>query len=208
MAEKSASPRETVFDVDIERLAKVYGQAVLDAAGASQDSVMEELRSIVDEVLDIFPDIEGVFATALVNQEEKLEILDRIFGGRISDTTLSFLKILTKHDRLGFLRQVVSSAEKLWSERNGRVPVELQFAQEPDGALQQQVIASLGSALGFEPVVNITINPDLIAGFVAKVGDKVYDASAQSRLERSRHAMVEHAVEAIQNQPERFIQKS
>ncbi len=200
--------RETVFDVDVEKLAGVYAQAALDAAGDKDSEVLEELQSIVSEVLDAFPDMEQVFGSALVSMDEKLEMLDRLFGSRISETTLSFLKVLTKHDRLSVLRQVVRVAEDLWQQRSNRVPVQLEMAMELDSALQGEVIDSLRKSLGVEPVVTTKINPDLIAGFVVRVGDKVYDASTRASLERARQTMITHAVEAIQHHPEQFIDKS
>ena len=55
----SDTAHDTVFDVDVERLARVYAQAVLDAAGADQDDVMAELRRLVTDVLNKFPDPGG-----------------------------------------------------------------------------------------------------------------------------------------------------
>lgn len=200
--------RETVFDVDVEKLAGIYAQAVLDAAGDKEDEVLEELQSIVGEVLDAFPDMEQIFGSALVSVDEKLDALNRLFGSRVSDTTLSFLKVLTKHNRLSVLRQVVRVAGQLWEQRSNRVPVRLELATELDSALQSEVIDSLRKSLGIEPVVTTRINPDLIAGFVVRVGDKVYDASTRASLERSRQAMITHAVEAIQSHPEQFLDKN
>lgn len=206
-ATKDAS-RETVFDVDVEKLAGVYAQAALDAAGDKEGEVLEELQTIVTQVLDSFPDIEQVFGSALVSMDEKLEMLDRLFSARVSETTLSFLKVLTKHDRLGVLRQVVRVAGQLWEKRSNRVPVQLETAIELDGSLQNEITNSLRGTLGVEPVITTKINPDLIAGFVVRVGDKVYDASTRASLERSRQSMITRAVEAIQSSPEQFLDKS
>lgn len=202
------SSRESVFDVDVEKLAGIYAQAALDAAGDKEDEVLEELQTVVSEVLDAYPDMEQVFGSALVSLDEKLEMLDRLFGSRLSVPTLSFLKVLTKHDRLGVLRQVVRVAGQLWEERNNRMPVQLETATELDSGLHSEVVESLRKSLGIEPVVSTKINPDLIAGFVVRVGDKVYDASTRSDLERSRQAMIISAVEAIQSQPEQFLDRS
>lgn len=202
------SSRESVFDVDVEKLATVYAQAALDAAGDKEDEVLEDLRGIVTEVLDPNPDMEQIFGSALVSIDEKLEMLDRLFGSRVADKTLSFLKVLTKHDRLGVLRQVVRVAGDLWEQRSNRVPVQLELAMELDSALQREIVSSLQKSLGIEPVVTTKINPDLIGGFVVRVGDKVYDASTRSSLERTRQAMITQAVEAIQSKPEQFIDKT
>lgn len=201
----SKNPRETVFDVDIEKLARVYAQAVLDAAGSQEDEVLDELQLIVSEVLDVFPETEQIFGSALVTQGEKLGMLDRLFGSRLSTTTLSFLKVLAKHGRLNILRQVVRVAGQLWEQRSNRVPVQLELALDLGAKLQEEVINSLRSSLGIEPVVTTTINPELIAGFVVCVGDKVYDASTRTCLERTRQAMVARAVEAIQSHRDQFI---
>lgn len=211
MAKTSAkrdTSRDTVFDVDIEKLARIYAQAALDAAGEEEDNVLEELRAVVDEVLDEHPDLEQIFGSALISKDEKLEMLDRLFGSRLSQTALSFLKVLTKHGRLNVLRQVVRVAGQLWETRSNRVPVELELALALDESLHGELVATLREKLGMEPVVTTKINPDLIAGFVARVGDKVYDASTRTTLERSRLAMVARAVEAIQGRPEQFMDKS
>jgi len=210
---KKESRRETVFDVDVEKLARVYAQAALDAAaadpkGGGEDEVLDELQAAVTEVLDKFPEMEEVFGSALVSQDEKLGLLDRVFGSRVSKNTLSFLKVLTKHDRLGVLRQVVHVAGQLWEERSNRVPVQLELAIDPDASLHKEIVNSLRDSLGIEPIVRTKINPDLIAGFVVRVGDKVYDASTRTSLERSRQAMIERAIETIQNQPGQFLEKS
>ncbi len=200
--------RETVFDVDVEKLARVYAQAVLDAASDvdGQAAVMDELQALVSEVLDRFPDFEQILASELISQDEKLAMIDRVFGGSLSATALSFLKVMGDHGRLGFLRQVVRSAQTVWAERNNRRNVRIELAQEAAPPLLQELVNKLQQSLGAEPVVTTVVNPDLIAGFVVRVGDRVYDASTRTSFERARSAMVARAIEAIQSRPEQFME--
>jgi len=207
---KKHNPRETVFDVGAEQLARVYAKAALDAAGdkSAQDRMVDELSAIVEEILNKYPDIEQILSSALISEDEKLGVIDRVFDSQLSAVTLNFLKVMSKHNRLGILRNVVRSARELWTHRSGREAIELQVAQELDPALQQEVVESLRKMLGIDPVVTTIINPDLIAGFVVRVGDKVYDASTKASLERARQTMLAHAVETIQQQPQQFIDQS
>ncbi len=200
----SESSRDTFFDVDIEKLARVYAQAVLGAGGDDVGSLIEELKSLVTEVLDQFPELEQIFGSALVPQEEKLAMLDRVFGGRLSSTSLNFLKVMANHDRLGLLRHVVRSADLLWQEQNNRIPVYVESAFELDASLQQELRDTLSKALDCDPVITTAVNPELIGGFVVKVGDKVFDASTRSSLERTRQAMISSAIDAIQNRSGQF----
>jgi len=200
----SGTARETVFDVDTEKLARVYAQAALSAAGDEVEGLIDELKSLVTEVLDKFPDLEQMFGSALVSQEEKLGILDRVFSGRLLATALNFLKVLANHDRLGIVRHVVRSANQLWEEENGRVPVQVQVACELDDTLMQELRVTLSKVLDCDPIISTEVDPELIGGFVVRMGDKVFDASTRTNLERARQAMVAQAVEAIQNQPGQF----
>jgi F-type H+-transporting ATPase subunit delta len=206
----TARLQDTVFDVDAERLARVYAEAALDAAGGlnEQESLVGELESIVEDVLKRAPRIAEVFGSELISKDEKVEMLDRIFGGGASQTTLNFLKVMARHKRLGLVRDVARSARKLWLLRAGRVHVDLETATPVDAGLEQEILNSFTRMLTADPIVTHRVNPELIAGFVVRVGDRVYDGSVRTQLEHMRQGMLDRAVEAIQRGPERFISKN
>jgi F-type H+-transporting ATPase subunit delta len=200
---------ETVFDVSAERLARVYAEAALDAAGdrAGQDALMAELDELRTGVLDRNPKVQELFASELVSYEDKFAMLDRVFGGRVSPLLLNFLKVLNKHRRLGMIRDVIASTRKLWQTRSGRLPVELETANPLSPELEKEILVTFGKVLGADPIISATVNPDLIAGFVIRVGDKVFDGSIRTRLEAMRKGMIARATEAIQQTPHRFFAK-
>jgi F-type H+-transporting ATPase subunit delta len=198
---------ETVFDVGAERLARVYAAAALDAAGgrAEQDALMSELESLRKDVLDRQPKLVELFASELVSEDEKLALIDRVFSGRASTLLLNFLKVLNKHDRLGMIRDVIAAARKLWETRSGRLPVHLETANPLSPELEQEMLAMLTKVLKVDPIVSASINPDLLAGFIIRVGDRVFDVSMKTRLEAMRKGMIARATEAIQQTPQRFF---
>jgi F-type H+-transporting ATPase subunit delta len=199
--------RDTVVDVDAERLASVYASAGLDAAGGigEQEQVVNELEAIVGEVLSLDSRLQQILASVLIAAEEKVSMLDRLFGGKVSTTTLNLLKVMARHKRLNLLRDVAKVSRKLWQARSGRIPVELETANPLDAALEKEILVAFGDVLGSDPIVTQRVNPDLIAGFVIRVGDRVYDGSIQTRLEQMRLNMIERAVDAIQRNPRQFF---
>jgi F-type H+-transporting ATPase subunit delta len=201
--------QDTVFDVDVEKLSKVYAQAGLNAAGdpAAQQSLMDELNSVLTEVLVKFPEVEKVFASALVSNDDKSGIIDRVFGKDLSPTALNFMKVIAKHGRLGILRPIIRSANALWQVRLNEISVKLELAHPIDESLQQHMIDVIGQRLGKKPLVTVVINPELIGGFVVRAGDRVLDASVRYNLERARQEMVARSIEAIQRTPEKFQQQ-
>jgi F-type H+-transporting ATPase subunit delta len=198
---------ETVFDVSAERLARVYAEAVLDAAGdrSAQDALMEELNGLKAGVLDRDPKVQELFASELISEDDKYAMLDRVFAGRSSPLLVTFLKVLNKHGRLGMIRDVIAATRKLWETRSGRVPVQLETANPLTPDLEKDLLASLTKVLGADPIVSASVNPDLIAGFIIRVGDRVFDVSMRTRLEAMRKDMIARATEAIQQTPHRFF---
>jgi F-type H+-transporting ATPase subunit delta len=118
---------------------------------------------------------------------------------------LNFLKVLNKHGRLGMVRDVIAAARKLWETRSGRLPVHLETANPLSPELEQEMLAMLTKVLKVDPIVSASINPDLIAGFIIRVGDRVFDVSMKTRLEAMRKGMIARATEAIQQTPQRFF---
>ena len=203
-------PQENVFDVDAERLARVYAEAGLNAAGgiADQESVVLELEAVVRDVLSVDQRIEEIFGSELIAAEDKVGMLDRILGKQASAKTLNLLKVMARHKRLSLIRDVAKAARKMWQDRSGRVPVELETANTLDPTLEQEILSAFGGVLGADPIVTQRVNPDLIAGFVIRVGDRVYDGSVRTRLEKMRLQMIDRAVDAIQRGPQRFIDRT
>ena len=198
---------DTVFDVSAERLGRVYAKAALDAAGdrAGQDALMGELEQLRDEVFDRQPKVRELFDSRLISKDDKLAMLDRMFGGKVGTTTLNLLKVLTKHGRLGMVRDVIGPMRKMWEQRTGRQPVELISANPLTPELENEILAALTKVLGADPIVSASVDPDLIAGFVIRVGDRVFDGSTRTRLEAMRKGMIARATEAIQTMPHKFF---
>ena len=203
-------PQENVVDVDAEQLARVYAKAGLNAAGgiADQELVVLELEAVVGDVLSVDRRIEEIFGSELIAAEDKVAMLDRILGKQASAKTLNLLKVMARHKRLSLIRDVAKAARKMWQVRSGRIPVELETANTLDPALEKEILSAFGGVLGADPIVTQRVNPDLIAGFIVRVGDRVYDGSVRTRLEKMRLQMIDRAVDAIQRGPQRFIDKT
>jgi F-type H+-transporting ATPase subunit delta len=205
--DQSSAKHETVMDVTEEQIARVYAQAFLGATekSANADGMVEELWSIASDVLGRFPKLEQTLRSSLVSQEQKEQLLGRIFGGKASTEVLNFLKVLSRHGRLGIVRQAARLVTKLHAERRGMTDVEVRVAAPLDESMLSEIKDRLRKSLNREPVLSVSVDPALIAGIVIRVGDRVFDGSVSSQLERTRAAMIHRATEQIDTQPERFF---
>jgi F-type H+-transporting ATPase subunit delta len=198
---------DTVMDVTAERISRVYATAFMEVAAKTGDAaaLVEEMDSLVTEVLDRFPKLEDTLRSALVKPEEKEQMLDRLFAKRASNVVVNFLKVLSRHGRLELLRPIARTLKQLQAERIGQKEVELRVAIPLDDAVRRDVENTLRKMLRAEPVIRVVVDASLLAGMIIRVGDRVYDSSVNTQLEHARRQMIDRAVEKIETQPERFV---
>ncbi len=193
-------------DVGAEHVAAVYAEAFLGAAKASgrSDALVGQLDSLLGDVLDRFPELEKVLASAVVSHEEKAGILDRVLGRQAEPLVLDFLKVVSSHGRLDCLRAIHRQVHATHERMQGQVRVRVSTATPLDGSLAKRIADGLRPILPGEPVLEQVVDPALIGGIVVRVGDTVYDASIANQLENLRQQMVDRSAHEIQSRRDRF----
>lgn len=204
--ERENLKQKVVMDVTAERIARVYAQAFIGVAAKSPDAetLVEEVAALAS-LLVSSPRLEEVFRSALISPEQKEQLLDRVLAGRVSPATLNFLKVLSRHSRLGLLRDIARLVKKLDAQRRGLTDVEVRVARELADDIRSEIHDRLRKVLGTEPVLHVKVDEKLIAGIWVRVGDRVYDGSVRTQLEQTRRAMIERATQMIETQPQRFL---
>ncbi len=197
---------EVDADVGVRHVGDVYAEALLGAAekAGQAEAVLAELDSLLADVLDPFPKLERILASALVSHEEKVGILDRTLGRRASPLVLNFLKVVSRHGRLDCLRAIHRQARELYDQMRGRVPVRVSTATPLAPGLARRIADNLRKLLDGEPILDQRVDPGLIGGIVVRVGDTVYDASVANQLNTVRQQMIDRTAHEIQTRRDRF----
>jgi F-type H+-transporting ATPase subunit delta len=194
-------------DVGVEHIADVYAQALLDAAARAGPAAIAEAvgdLDVVDELLDGFPKLHAVLASALILPEEKSALIERLLAGRVAPLVVHFLEVVARHGRLDCLRAIGRQAHVLWDRRRNRVRVELTTAVPLDPEMARQIVDGLRGKLGGEPVLEQKTDPELIGGAVLRIGDVVYDGSIANQLRNLREKVHQRSAHEIQSRRDRF----
>ena len=200
------SVASTVFDTGEQQVAALYAKALLGAtqkAGTSEQ-VLGDFDAVIKELLDPHPRLQSLLGSAGVSHEEKLGILDRAVGDRVSPLLLNFMKVLSSHGRLSSLRAVHSAARKLYDEMQGRTRVQVKTAHPLSPQMQDRVKDRLRGMMRSEAVAEFVVDPQLIGGIVFRIGDRVYDGSVATRLEKVRQKMIDRSLHEIQSRRDSF----
>ncbi len=196
----------TVMDVSEQRLAKVYAEALLEAAGQQgrTQEVLEEYESLVRDVFAADARLEATFTSAAIGRGPKGELIRKVFEGRASDILLHFLLVLNDHDRLELLRGILAMARELEEKRAGRLRVLVRSAVPLEDDQRERLHQELRSTFHGEPVIDAQVDPELLGGLVVRVGDWLFDGSVRTRLRTLRDQLIERSSHEIQSGRNRF----
>jgi F-type H+-transporting ATPase subunit delta len=177
---------ETVLDTGAEQLGKIYARALIGAAtnAGVVDQVIEQLCELVDEYLAGSPQLSAAFASPRVEEDEKVRVIERLFGDEFHPIFVTFLKVMAGRGRLGYVGAVRRAAEEIHDEMMGRVVALVTTAVPLDDTLRSQITDQLGSLMDKQVRLRESVDPELIGGMVIRVGDTVFDSSVANRLDK------------------------
>jgi F-type H+-transporting ATPase subunit delta len=199
-------PEEKVVADESALVARRYAEALINAAEreGNVDAVLDELAELERDVLKAHPQFAQILASRRVSTSQKDRILVDLLEGRASGLVLRFLRVLNRHERLGSIRVVARQARAIWDRRNRRVPIQVRSAFPLDEGQLQALRDRLARLTGATPILQVSTDPNLIAGLVVQVGDLRYDASAKSRLAQLRQRLIEGKTHEIQSRRDQF----
>ena len=121
--------------------------------------------------------------------EGKEKVLSNLLGERVSPHTLNILSFVV---RMGKARQLVDIADelaRLAEEESKREIGEVRVAIPLDEATTRRLGEALSKATGKNVAVKAIVDPSVVGGIVARVGDLVIDGSVRHKLELLRDVM-------------------
>ncbi len=169
------------------KVAKRYAQGLLDFATDTQtvDAVFGEMKDLVT-ILNTSKDLNAFLVNPFVEAKKKLEISNEIFKS-FSQSSRNFIGLVIKHGRESELHAIATQYINKVEDIKGVQRVHLTTAVELDAVVVENILKTTGIidyAKGFD--LSKDIKPEILGGYVLRVGDQQIDASVRSKLNRLR----------------------
>lgn len=204
-AEINVKKPNTDIDVSAQGIADAYAKALIEAtekAGRSE-AVAAELNSWIDDVLDKNAKLDRLFASQVVDAEEKYKMIDRALP-KAEPLFVKFLKVLASHERLEIIRPIRDAAHRILDKLRGRTEANVVSAAPLDPKQSAAIKARLQVTYGGEVVLLESVDPSLIGGLIVRVGDRVVDGSLANSLARLKDQLINRSVHEIQRRRDSF----
>jgi len=160
-----------------------YAQSFLDTSIEKNilAKVSEDFEFVYQTIVKN-DELQRAFKSPVIKSETKQSILKEIFEKIISKDSMDFLNFVITKNREEFFKEILESFESLKNEYIGVVKVDVitafDFAEDQKKQLQQR----FESYLKKKARLTFKVDKKIIGGFVAKVGDTIYNASVFHQL--------------------------
>jgi F-type H+-transporting ATPase subunit delta len=167
--------------------AQAYAQAVhtIAAAEGALDVVEAELASIA-EVVAADPTVLQRLSDRQLPVEQRIRLLDGGVLATAHPATRAALAMLIGAERIGHLRDVATALSERSAADVGRTYAEVQVAQPLTEPQTTALQAALERATGAELTMRVVVDPSVVGGVRARIGDTVIDGSVARRLSQLR----------------------
>lgn len=166
------------------RIASRYAKSLIQLAEekGQLNEVFADIKSL-DSIFESSRDLKLMFKSPIIPTDKKLNIVKRLFEGKISDLLYRFVVLMIKKGReVHFHDMVVSFIEQYNVIRN-ITPVTITSAVKLDAGLVQTMLTSLKAKEQLGDIqLKEVVDESIIGGFILHYGDKMIDSSVVRKL--------------------------
>ena len=162
-----------------------YASALLDVATAEGEGVADEIyRAAL--ALDGNAELIDTLSDVRIPGERKQGIVDELLGSRASKVTVAAVNFVVASGQARNLGDIARRLAEMAAEAEGDVIAEVRAPLALDDDQLGRLQAALSKATGRRVQVKVVVDPSVIGGLVAKVGDTVLDGSVEGRFTELR----------------------
>jgi F-type H+-transporting ATPase subunit delta len=167
---------------------KRHAQAVFQIA--LEDKQLDKWLTDVEMIAAVLGDgeIAAAMANPKVSPEKKRDVLDRGLKG-ISPMAMNLAQFLVAKNRLHLVQSLAAEYRRLMNAYLGLELAEVTTAIPVSAQEGESVGKGLAVMSGKRVTLKMSVDPGILGGFVARLGDKLIDASARTRLQELRKSM-------------------
>ena len=172
------------------RLAGRYAEALFDLAqGQGKTDEWEGQLAALAAAFAAAPDLLAVLMHPEIALPRKQQILREAFRDRVAPEMQAMMSLLLRRGHEPDIATIHEVFRDLWNIARRVTPVVVTTAAPMTDQQRGNLVATLVRRVGTEVQLEQRVDPEIIAGMVVRMGDRVIDASARTVLEELRAVM-------------------
>jgi len=166
-----------------------YAEALLAVARSegSLAEVEDELFRFA-RLLEANDDLRTTLTDAALPVSRRQQIVEDLLGGRANSTTTALVSMVVGTGRSRDLPAIIDELVRLSAAEGNKEVAEVRSAVDLTDDQKQRLAAALEAKTGKKVELKVIIDPTVLGGLVAQVGDTVIDGSIKTRLQQLKTA--------------------
>ncbi|MHB8645895.1 MAG: F0F1 ATP synthase subunit delta [Thermomicrobiales bacterium] len=170
--------------------ARRYAQAVFDIGKERNTlAVWDVDLRIIRETLTADPALMRAFANPETSLAERQRLVERLFASSLMPAAYNFVRLLLRNHRLILAPQVQEAFDEMYLAEQGIAYADVTTAVPLSADEEARVAASLTRFTGKTIKLRTHVDPEIIGGILARVGDQLIDGTVTSQLRQLKNRL-------------------
>ncbi|MCR5547061.1 MAG: F0F1 ATP synthase subunit delta [Lachnospiraceae bacterium] len=162
----------------------VYGDALFELSKEENkvDEIFDEVVGLI-QILDENPNMVAMMTHPHISKDEKLQTVETVFKGKISDEIIGLMRMVIEKDHFGQMKDIfeyfVSSVKDYKNIGVAYVTTPLELSSEKKEEVEKRLLETT-KFVSLE--MHYEIDKELIGGMVIRIGDRVVDSSIRTKI--------------------------
>ncbi|MCU0362128.1 MAG: ATP synthase F1 subunit delta [Bacteroidales bacterium] len=161
-----------------------YSRALFQSALEKKilDKVLDDMHLVL-EVCRI-PEATELLGSPIIVPSRKIAALRAVLGGRVQELTLALTGLLVENGREKHLPAVARNFIHETMKHKGVTESLLTTAVRTDDKIKGEISRFVSDKFNTKVELKDNVDPEIIGGFILRIGDKYIDASIRSKLRK------------------------
>ena len=164
-----------------------YAKAILNLAidSGKETEVHDNMKLIVDTITGS-SDLDAMLKSPVIKASDKRKVLTALFGEKVSAIIKGLFTVLEENKRMIMLEPIAKQYAIIYDFHKRTQLAEVTTAVPLTKQLEEKILAKIVEITGNSANIENIVNPDILGGFILRVGDIQYDASISNQFNELR----------------------
>lgn len=177
--------------MDLSTISVRYAKALylLGKEKGLLDKVKDDI-TFINSVFKNSLDFKTVIESPVIKPSQKVKAVSGVFSGKVQQITLNFLNVLIQNKRENNLEGICRRFLHIYANEKGIKNALITTAGPLDIKVNKMISEILAKEFKAQIEIEHKHDPEILGGFILKVGDQQYDASVANSLRKIKQALV------------------
>jgi F-type H+-transporting ATPase subunit delta len=163
---------------------------------AQEQNRLSEVKADMEELTKLCSQSDFILLleSPVVKTSRKKELFKALFDKTLQPLTTKFLVMMAENKREAFLPDIARDFIQIYRDSRGIKAAKVVTATPLDVNTRNAIEAMISKSFNTELELTTEINPELMGGFIIRVGDEQVDASVSSKLRQIKRQFLETSI--------------